>query len=38
MLQLLRIHLTIDGRGIALEIGAPGEATEIVGAVFGKAS
>ena len=30
--------LTIDGRGIALEIGAPDEATEIVGAVFGKAS
>ena len=30
--------LTIDGRGIALEIGAPDEATEIVSAVFGKAS
>ena len=30
--------LTIDARGIALEIGAPDEATVIVGAVFGKAS
>jgi DNA-binding transcriptional MerR regulator len=30
--------LTIDGRGIALEIGAPEDATEIVSAVFGTAS
>jgi hypothetical protein len=30
--------LTIDGRGIALEIGAPAEAAEIVSSMFGTAS
>ena len=30
--------LTVDGRGIALEVGAPDTATEIVSAVFGNAS
>jgi MerR family transcriptional regulator, copper efflux regulator len=30
--------LTVDGRGIALEVGAPDTATEIASAVFGNAS
>jgi MerR family transcriptional regulator, copper efflux regulator len=36
--QFLRFAITVDGRGMALEIHAPGEAREIVESMFGAAA